>query len=107
MTSPTYSKRISEPPGSLELVLAPTTAILLRLSSGVHRGEASGRDRALVPKGAKNGFAGGVDFNNDCAIWDALDRAVAKHADMVLMDGDSSKGAEFVASRWAGARNVT
>ena len=61
----------------------------------------------LIPKRAKNDFAGGVDFNNDGAIWDALDRVFAKHADMFLMDGDSSKGAEFVASRWADARNVT
>ena len=61
----------------------------------------------MVPKGAKSGFAGGVDFNNDYAIWDALDRVLVKHADMVLVDGDSSKGAEFVASRWADARNVT
>ncbi len=53
----------------------------------------------LIPNVAKNDFAGGVDFNNDGAIWDALDRVLAKHADMFFMDGDSSKGAEFVASR--------
>ena len=46
----------------------------------------------LIPKLTKNDFAGSVDFNNDGAIWDAL---------------DLSKGAEFVASRWADARNVT
>ena len=61
----------------------------------------------LIPEGAKNAFAGSVDFNNDRAIWDALDRVLAKHADMFLMDGNSSKGTEFVASRCAGARNVT
>ncbi|MGA9849198.1 MAG: SLOG family protein [Roseiarcus sp.] len=40
-------------------------------------------------------------------MWDGLDWVLAKHAAMVLMRGGSSKGAEFVASRWADAHNVT
>jgi hypothetical protein len=53
-----------------------------------------------ITKGAIIAFAGGVDFNNHRAIWDGLDWVLAKHAAMVLMRGGSSKGAEFVASRW-------
>src|SRR5277367_4219108 len=60
-----------------------------------------------ITKGAIIAFAGGVDFNNHRAIWDGLDWVLAKHAAMVLMRGGSSKGAEFVASRWADAHNVT
>ena len=71
------------------------------------RSEASGADRAVDHEGRHIAFAGGVDFNNHRAIWDGLDWVLAKHAAMVLMRGGSSKGAEFVASRWADAHNVT
>ena len=56
---------------------------------------------------AKVAFAGGVDCNDHRAIWDALDKALAKHPDMVLLHGGSPKGAEFIAARWADARKVT
>ena len=36
-----------------------------------------------------------------------LDRAHANHPDMVLLHGASSKGAEFISSKWADARKVT
>ena len=61
----------------------------------------------LMPKGVKVAFAGGVDCNDHRAIWDALDKALAKHPDMVLLHGGSPKGAEFIAARWADARKVT
>ena len=61
----------------------------------------------LMPRGAKVAFAGGVDCNDHRAIWDALDKALAKHPDMVLLHGGSPKGAEFIAARWADARKVT
>ena len=61
----------------------------------------------LMPKGARVAFAGGVDCNDHRAIWDALDKALAKHLDMVLLHGGSPKGAEFIAARWADARKVT
>ncbi len=61
----------------------------------------------LMPKGARVAFAGGVDCNDHRAIWDALDKALAKHPDMVLLHGGSPKGAEFIAARWADARKVT
>ena len=60
----------------------------------------------LMPAGVKVAFAGGLDCNDYQAIWDVLDKVHAKHADMVLLHGGSTKGAEFIASRWADARKV-
>src|SRR5271157_841639 len=65
----------------------------------------------LIPKRAKIAFAGGVDCNEHRAIWDALDPVLAKHTDMVLMRGGSSKGASHHAGpmraksrRWSSDR---
>jgi len=60
----------------------------------------------LTPAGVKVAFAGGLDCNDYQTIWDVLDKVRAKHADMVLLHGGSTKGAEFIASRWADARKV-
>jgi hypothetical protein len=60
----------------------------------------------LTPAGVKVAFAGGLDCNDHQTIWDVLDKVRAKHADMVLLHGGSTKGAEFIASRWADARKV-
>lgn len=60
----------------------------------------------LLPAGPKIAFTGGLDCNDHRQIWDLLDRAHAKHPDMVLMHGKSPKGAEKIASRWADHRNV-
>ena len=60
----------------------------------------------LVPKGAKIAFTGGADCNDHQAIWAALDKVRAKHADMVLLHGGSPKGAELIAAKWADARKV-
>lgn len=60
----------------------------------------------LTPAGVKVAFAGGLDCNGYQTIWDVLDKVRAKHADMVLLHGGSTKGAEFIASRWADARKV-
>ncbi|HEY9213021.1 MAG TPA: DUF2493 domain-containing protein [Ancylobacter sp.] len=60
----------------------------------------------LMPAGVKVAFAGGLDCNGYQAIWDVLDKVHAKHTDMVLLHGGSTKGAEFIASRWADARKV-
>ena len=61
----------------------------------------------LMPAGPKVAFAGGITCNDYQSIWDVLDKAHAKHPDMVLLHGGSPKGAEFIASRWADARKVT
>jgi hypothetical protein len=39
-------------------------------------------------------------------IWDRLDKALAKHRDMVLLHGGSPKGAERIAACWADSRKV-
>ncbi|NCC21338.1 MAG: DUF2493 domain-containing protein [Alphaproteobacteria bacterium] len=44
--------------------------------------------------------------NNHNRIWDALDKAHARHADMVLIHGGSPKGAERIAACWADNRKV-
>jgi hypothetical protein len=67
----------------------------------------AGRDRATDGEGASIAFSGGVGCNDHRAIWDALDRVLAKHPDMILMYGSATKGVEFNASRWADASKVT
>jgi hypothetical protein len=60
----------------------------------------------LLPAGPRIGFTGGVDCNDHARIWDALDKARARHPDMVLIHGGSPKGAEKIAALWANARKV-
>lgn len=59
----------------------------------------------LMPAGTKIAFSGGTECNDIEAIWTALDRVRAKHADMVLLHGGAPKGAEKIAACWADARN--
>jgi YspA, cpYpsA-related SLOG family len=59
-----------------------------------------------LPSGPKVAFAGGLDCNDHHAIWAALDKVHAKHADMVLIHGGNTRGAEKIAACWAGKRNV-
>lgn len=71
----------------------------------------SARKRAdtelMLPAGPKVAFTGGFECNDIQAIWDALDRVRAKHPGMVLLHGGSPKGAELIAAKWAGHRQVT
>jgi hypothetical protein len=60
----------------------------------------------LMPVGAKIAFTGGIDFNEHTLIWAALDKAHARHADMVLLHGGAPRGAERIASCWATNRGV-
>lgn len=61
----------------------------------------------LIPAGTKIAFGGGTDYNDHVRIWTALDKAHAKHPDLVLLHGGSPKGAERIAACWAEARTVT
>jgi len=61
----------------------------------------------MIPAGTKIAFGGGIDYNDHEAVWDALDRAHEKFPDMVLLHGDSPRGAERIARCWADARHVT
>jgi hypothetical protein len=61
----------------------------------------------LLPKGTKIAFSGGTDYADHKRIWAVLDKALAKHPDMVLLHGGTPKGAERAAACWADKRGVT
>jgi len=63
-------------------------------------------NETLLPAGAKVAFTGGLDFNDHRAIWDRLDKALAKHRDMVLLHGGSPRGSERISACWADHRKV-
>ncbi len=60
----------------------------------------------LLPKGPKIVFSGGTDYADHKRIWTVLDKALAKHPDMVLLHGGTPKGAEKAAACWADNRKV-
>jgi hypothetical protein len=60
----------------------------------------------LTPPGPRVAFTGGIECNDHARIWEALDRARARHPDMVLIHGGSPKGAEHIAALWADNRGV-
>ena len=60
----------------------------------------------LLPAGPRVAFTGGSECNDTTRIWDALDKARARHPDMVLIHGGSPKGAERAAACWADNRKV-
>jgi hypothetical protein len=59
-----------------------------------------------IPAGTRIAFTGGMDCNDHQRIWAVLDKARAKHPDMVLMHGGSRKGAERIAACWADHHKV-
>ena len=63
-------------------------------------------NEVLLPVGPKIAVTGGLNFNDHRLIWDRLDKAHAKHPDMVLLHGGSPKGAELIAAKWASNRRV-
>jgi len=65
------------------------------------------RLKLLAPTGTLVAFSGGTDFEDVNAIWTALDKIHAKHADLVLLNTASPKGADLIASKWAATRKVT
>jgi hypothetical protein len=60
----------------------------------------------MVPVGPKVAVSGGQEFGDHDLIWAKLDQVRAKHPDMVLLHGGTTKGAELIASRWADHRAV-
>ena len=50
---------------------------------------------------------GGAECNDHKRIWDALDKALARYPDMVLLHGATPKGAERIAACWAESRKIT
>ena len=61
--------------------------------------------RAHLPEGTLVAIAGGKHVTDAGAVWSTLDRARAKHGDMVLLHG-GGPGVEKVAASWAEARGV-
>lgn len=61
---------------------------------------------ALLPAGTRIAFTGGSDCGDHAAIWEALDKAKARHPDMILLHGATPTGAERAAACWADRRGV-
>ena len=61
--------------------------------------------RAHLPEGTLVAISGGKHVADAGAVWTTLDRARAKHEDMVLLHG-GSPGVEKIAASWAEARGV-
>jgi len=59
-----------------------------------------------IPAGTRIAFTGGMGRNDDHRIWAVLNKARAKHPDMVLLHGGSPKGAERIAACWADHHKV-
>lgn len=60
----------------------------------------------LLPPGPRIAVTGGNDYQDVDRIWNLLDKAKAKHPEMVLLHGGSPRGAELIAAKWADARKV-
>lgn len=63
--------------------------------------------QVFVPTGPKVAVTGGAAYTDHAAVWNALDKVLAKHPDMTLLHGGSPTGVERIAACWAQARNVT
>jgi hypothetical protein len=61
----------------------------------------------LIPIGTRIAITGGTDYQDHRIIWDALDRVLAKHPDMVLLHGGTPSGVERIAACWADNRKIT
>lgn len=61
---------------------------------------------ALLPEGTRIAFTGGSDCSDHAAIWEALDKAKARHPEMILLHGATPTGAERAAACWADSRGV-
>ncbi len=61
---------------------------------------------ALLPAGTRIALTGGSDHEDHQLVWKTLDKAFARHPDMVLLHGATPSGAERAAACWADARKV-
>lgn len=70
------------------------------------RAKAAHDAERLAPKGTRVAIAGGMDFMDVGAVFDALDRARDRIGDMVLIHGGGAKGVDRIATTWAEQRNI-
>lgn len=61
----------------------------------------------LIPEGTKIAITGGADYQDHQRIWAALDKARARHPDMILLHGGTPSGAEHIGDCWARNRKIT
>ena len=61
--------------------------------------------RAHLPAGTLVAIVGGKTVADTAIVWQTLDRALAKHTDMVLLHG-GAPGVEKIAASWADNRGV-
>jgi hypothetical protein len=78
------------------------------------RARSEARRRAAMPEGTPVVFAGGrLSFATDAdaktfasSVWDTLDKVREHVADMILVHGGDSKGADRLAASWAERRGI-
>ncbi len=70
------------------------------------RANAEERKTGSLPDGARIVVTGGGEYLDHDLIWSVLDKALARHPDMVLLHGGTPKGAELIAAKWAEHRKV-
>ncbi|GAB5373811.1 MAG: hypothetical protein AcusKO_02730 [Acuticoccus sp.] len=70
------------------------------------RGKAGSRKRGALPERHEDRLYRRYGPINYGAVFRVLDRARAKHADMILLHGGSPRGAELIAAKWADAKGV-
>jgi hypothetical protein len=70
------------------------------------RANAEERKAGSLPYGARIVVTGGGEYQDHDLIWSVLDKALARHPDMVLLHGGTPKGAELIAAKWAEHRKV-
>lgn len=60
----------------------------------------------LLPAGTRIAIAGGLGFQDYKAVYAALDEALTRHPDMVLLHGGAKSGVDNIALTWARNRGV-
>lgn len=60
----------------------------------------------MIPTGTKIAIAGGLSFQDYKAIYAALDEALARNPDMVLLHGGAKTGVDHLAVTWARNKGV-
>ena len=60
----------------------------------------------LLPAGTMIAIAGGLQYQDHKAVYAALDAALARHPDMVLLHGAAKTGADHLALTWARNKGV-